>query len=265
MLDKDIKNILQEQFSQEGNYKKILDNVNRKLLLYNKILKFALVPTFTIIFVAIIILNTNNNKYVANNENNIITNNNTNVQVAKNKIYKTIKGEEACWAYDPTIPSNLINDCPESKYVVRAKILSVGEGEMLTKQENYYDPFTCYTPIKIQIIDNLLDTNKLSNIVTAYMTGGKIKIANILNGTKEEIEYMGIYDQSQVDPEQYIEYISEEPYYELSIGDEYVMIINKTTPSLYQVFCGGYGIFKIENSNEKEIYKNVITNKILEI
>ena len=187
-------------------------------------------------------------------------------KIIEEKIYKTIEGGESSWAYDLTIPSNLINDHPESNYVVRVKVLSVGEGEMLPKQENLYNPFTCFTPIKMQVIDNLLDTNTLSGTITAYITGGKMKIANILKGTKQEIEYMGIYDISQVDPEQYIEYKWATPYYEPNVNDEYVMIINKTNPNLNQIMCGGYGIFKVEKQdNGKEIYRNVISEKILEM
>ena len=48
---------------------------------------------------------------------------------------------------------------------IKVKIISIGEGEMLPKQENFYNPHTCYTPIKIQITDNLMDTNKLSRLI----------------------------------------------------------------------------------------------------
>ena len=137
---------------------------------------------------------------------------------------------------------------------------------MLPKQENFYCPFTCFTPIKIQIEDNLLDNNKLNGTITTYMEGGKIKIANILKATPQEIEYMGVYDASQVNPEQYIEYKWSVPYYEFNIGEEYVLILNKTNSTLYQIFDGGYGIFKVEKSSDgSEIYKNVISGKLLEM
>ena len=199
--------------------------------------------------------------------NNTVIEQDNQIQVSKEKIYKTIEGGEECWAYDPTVVKNLLEDNSESKYVVKVKVLSVGEGEMLPKQENFYDPYTCYTPIKMQIIDNLLDTNKISGTITAYMTGGKMKIANILKGTKQEIEYMGISDVSQVDPEQYIEYKwSTLPYYEPNIGDEYIIVVNKTNQNLYQIFCDGYGIFKVEKlDNGTEIYRNVISGKLLEM
>lgn len=309
MLDNEVKNILEEQFSKERNYQRVLNNVNKKQIAYSKILKIVLLPTCAAIFAAIMIPNMNNkpsefsqgiaqantvtNTIIIEQDNNSNTivevptievetgksnenkdnrinekpeDNTLKVQVAKGTIYKTIEGGESSWAYDPTIPSNLINDHSENKCVVRVKVLSVGEGEMLPKQENLYNPFTCFTPIKMQMIDNLLETNTLSGTITAYITGGKMKIANILKGTKQEIEYMGIYDISQIDPEQYIEYKWATPYYEPNVNDEYVMIINKTNPNLNQIMCGGYGIFKVEKQdNGKEIYRNVISEKILEM
>ena len=198
--------------------------------------------------------------------NNTVIEQDNQIQVSKEKIYKTIEGGASCWAYDPTVVKNLLEDNSESKYVVKVKVLSVGEGEMLPKQENFYDPYTCYTPIKMQIIDNLLDTNKISGTITAYMTGGKMKIANILKRTKQEIEYMGISDVSQVDPEQYIEYKWSVAYYEPNIGDEYIIIINKANENLYQVMCEGYGIFKVEKlDNGTEEYRNVISGRLLEM
>lgn len=271
MLNNEVKKILQEQFSQEANYQKIMKNVNKKQKAYSKILKIALLPTCAALLATIIIPNMCNKSIEFNQDiaktniaKNITTiNKDEQIQIAKEKIYKTIEGGEQCWAYDPTIAKNLINDYPESKSVVRVKVLSVGEGKMLPKQENFYCPFTCFTPIRIQIEDNLMNNNQLNGTITTYMEGGKIKIANILKATPQEIEYMGIYDTSQVDPEQYIEYKWADSYYELNIGDEYVMIINKTNPNLYQIFCGGYGIFKVEKSNDgTETYRNVISGKL---
>ena len=232
MLNNEVKEILQAQFSKEENYKKIIKNVNREQKTYNKIIKIALLPTCAALLATIIIPNMCNKSidFAKTNisGNNTVIEQDNQIQVSKEKIYKTIEGGKACWAYDPTVVKNLLEDNSESKYVVKVKVLSVGEGEMLPKQENFYDPYTCYTPIKMQIIDNLLDTNKISGTITAYMTGGKMKIANILKGTKQEIEYMGISDVSQVDPEQYIEYKLSVAYYEPNIGDEYIIIINKT-------------------------------------
>lgn len=311
MLDNKVKEILQEQFSKEKNYQKVMLNIDKE---YNKtkyieIMKYALLPTCAVLLAAIIIPKMNNkqnefNKDIAqantiieqigtntiieiadeneivetpitektpttqvetdkNNENKTPEDNNTTtqIQLAKDKIYKTIEGGEASWAYDPTIPENIIKDNQKSKYIVKVKIASIGEGEILPKQENFYNPFTCHTPIKMQVIDNLLETNKLSGTITAYITGGKIKIANILKGTKQQIEYMGINDVSQVDPEQYIEYKWSTPYYEPNVGEEYVIIIGKANENLYQICCGGYGIFKVEKLDNQERYINVVTNK----
>lgn len=319
MLDKEVKDILQEQFSKDRNYQKVLNNVDNKSISYNKIFKFALIPTCAVVLAAIIVPNINNNdnnykgiaqintiveeqetntiveiadkneteetpkieetttiqaeieKNNQNKENKTNVNitpkdNSLQVKVAKGTIYKTIEGGQSSWAYDPTIPSNIINDHIETKSVVKVKILSVGEGEMLPKQEKFDNPYTCHTPIKMQIIDNLLDTNTISGTITAYITGGKIKIANILKGSEQQIKNMGIQDISQLDEEQYIEYKWSVPYYEPNVGDEYVIILNKTNSSLYQISCGGYGIFKVEKaSGGKEVYKNVVSDKLLEM
>lgn len=273
MLDKEAKYILQEQFSIDRNYQRVLNNVNKKQISYNKILKIALFSTCVAIFAAIIIpnLNNNNSDYRGIAQVNTIIERpetNTIVEIADKEIYKTIKaGGEASWAYDPTIPKNIIKDNHTSKFVVKVKVTSVGEGEILPKQENFYNPFTCHTPIKMQIEDNLLSANGLSGTITAYITGGKIKISSILEtATKQEIEYIGINDISQVDKEKYIEYIWADPFYEPKIGDEYVMIIGKANENLYQICCGGYGIFKVEDDDKgNRIYKNVITGKLLEL
>lgn len=263
MLNNEVKCILQEQFSKDRNYQMIMNNINKKQNRNNyvKIIKYAILPTCAILLAAIVIPNMNNKQ---NEFNKGIAQANTIVeqtQLAKDTIYKTIEGGEASWAYDPTIPENIIKDNPKSKYIVKVKITSIGEGEILPKQENFYNPFTCYTPIKMQVIDNLLETNKLSETITAYIVGGKIKIANILKGTKQQIEYMGIGDVSKVDPERYIEYIWSDPYYEPSVGEEYVIIIGKANENLYQICCGGYGIFKVEKLDNQERYINVVTNK----
>ena len=69
-----------------------------------------------------------------------------------------------------------------------------------------------------------------------------------------------------IDKEKYIEYIWADPFYEPIIGDEYVMIIGKANEKLYQICCGGYGIFKVEADDKgNKIYKNVITGKLLEL
>ena len=322
MLDIEIKNILQEQFSKEKNYQQIIYNLNKKQNknIYIKIIKYALLPTCAILVVVALIQNydnkydyykdiayidntktegndqyikseIDNNEIIKNliinteipqvnidenkietgknneiednksNEKKVIKNNDVDVQIATSDIYKTIQGGEASWVYDPTIPENIIKDNKTLKYIVKAQVISVGEGEILPKQENFYNPFTCHTPIKMKVIDNLLETNKLSGTITAYITGGKIKIANILKGTKQEIEYMGIGDVSQIDKEKYIEYIWSVPFYEPNVGDEYVIIIGKANENLYQICCDGYGIFKVEKLNNQEKYINVVTNK----
>lgn len=189
----DVNDIIQEIYTEL--YQIIINNVEKRNVSYDKILKFILFPACAIILIAIILPNINKNEddYKGIAYTNTIYDNkqNTILEIGNsNKIVeKTI--EEASWSYDPTNPFNLINDISETKCVVKVKIASIGEGEMIPKQENFYNPFTCYTPIEMQVVSNLLDENKLLGNVTAYITGGKMKIANILKGTKEEIEYMG--------------------------------------------------------------------------
>jgi hypothetical protein len=315
MLDNEVKYILQEQFSQEKNYQKIINKNNKNT--YAKIIKYAILPICAVALVAIIIMPNNKDDnykgiaYVNNieieenslntiieiaDDNEIIENkiteeipneqietgknneskdnkinetkkttddNSTTVQVAEKEIYTTIDHSgEASWAYDPKIPTNLINDHPTSKYIIKVKVTSVGEGEMLPKQENFYNPYTCYTPIKMQIIDNLSETNTLSGTITAYIDGGKIKISNLLTTISEDTaRNLGILNLSKEDQEKYIEYIWTNPYYKPTIGNEYVIIINKANANLYQIMCGGYGIFKVDKSDGQEKYINVITNK----
>ena len=192
------------------------------------------------------------------------------IQKKEDNIYKTIKNKsETSRAYDPTIPKNMINDNPYTKYVVKAKVLKVGEGVMLPKQENFYNPHTCYTPIKLEIKYELVDLNQeraeLPETIVAFIEGGKIKIFNLLESiSQEEAKKMGIANLPDEEKEKYIKYEWTNPYYEFQEGNEYAIIINKTNNSLYQVVCGGYGVFVLEKEiNENEIYKNVITGKMI--
>ena len=266
MLDDDAKKIMYSKFDKDTNFQNIIKNVNQKKRkkIYIRLFQYALVPSCTILIICVLMLKNNNvanllvgkrntallntmvkdnsimdiemNKMIENLENKIPT------EISdKKEIYRTINSGEAIMSDDPTIPDNLINNHSKSNYVVKVKIISIGEGEMLPKQENFYNPHTCYTPIKIQITDNLMDTNKLSGIINAYINGGKIKISNLLKTiNNEEARNLGVLNLSKEEREKYIEYIWTTPYFEPAIGDEYVMIIHKTNSDLYQIMCGGY-------------------------
>lgn len=56
MLDNEVRAILQEQFSMERNYQKVIDNVNKRQnkKRYTKIIKYTLIPTCVIVAVCII-------------------------------------------------------------------------------------------------------------------------------------------------------------------------------------------------------------------
>lgn len=293
MLNDDAKKIMYKKFDKDSNFENIQKNIKHEKIdkNYIKLFQCALVPSCAILILCILIFQENNDmsnlllgkrnvsstNTITNdniimdieteipNQNNIIENleNKTSLVVAsKKEIYKTINNSrEGSWAYDPTIPENILKDNKISKYVIKVKIMSVGEGEMLAKQENFYNPYTCFTPVKMQVIDNLSD-NKLSGTIKAYIHGGEIKISNLLKSiSNEEARNMGILSLSKEEQEKYIQYIWSNPYYEPVIGDEYVVIIGKTNESLYQVSCGGYGIFSVNKSNNQEKYINVITGK----
>ena len=219
MLDDDAKKIMYSKFDKDTNFQNIIKNVNQKKRkkIYIRLFQYALVPSCTILIICVLMLKNNNvanllvgkrnttllntmvkdnsimdiemNKMIENLENKIPT------EISdKKEIYRTINSGEAIMSDDPTIPDNLINNHSKSNYVVKVKIISIGEGEMLPKQENFYNPHTCYTPIKIQITDNLMDTNKLSGIINAYINGGKIKISNLLKTINNEEARTGLWN-----------------------------------------------------------------------
>jgi len=182
-------------------------------------------------------------------QNSLPTNENKDNSPKNEGIYKTIR-EAASFAKDPTIPENLISS---NSYVLKVKILEIGKAEILKKQKNFNNPYCPYTPVKMQIIDSI-SVNKLSGKITSYLRGGKIKIGDL---SKDEAINLGISENSDSNEEQYINYTSSS-YYEPLIGENYIVIINKTNDTLYQFQSSGYGIFKIIDEN---YCTNVISNK----
>ena len=128
MLNSEVRYILEEQFSQERNYKAIMNNVNKKQISSNKIINIILVPVCCILIIVgcICIIYNNKDEYkkmiadvnIIKDDDNIINENDNNkqVEVAEKKIYKRIQGGEACWAFDVTIPENILNDNEPIKY-----------------------------------------------------------------------------------------------------------------------------------------------------
>ncbi len=293
MLSEEVKLIMEEKFDKGKNYKKIIQNVKKsknRRKSYLKAMQYALLPSCAVIVLGIVAIPTmknNNNKFKnelaiaeANNENltngndeiytnteinssnnviveedkNIIEEVPTSITVAK-EVYKKIECGEASWAVNPSIPSNLIN---KTSSVVRVKILSVNDAEMIPEQQNFKDPYRAYTPVEMQILDNLYGKN-LSGKIKAYLTGGKIQIAKLQNSASEEqLKNLGINNLSSEDKLKYIDY--ETSYdYDLTIGNEYIIIIKQVNNNLYKISENGYDIF------DAETYKNVLTNQKLEI
>ena len=99
MLNNEVKEILQAQFSKEENYKKIIKNVNREQKTYNKIIKIALLPTCAALLATIIIPNMCNKSidFAKTNisGNNTVIEQDNQIQVSKEKIYKTMSSTGA--------------------------------------------------------------------------------------------------------------------------------------------------------------------------
>lgn len=191
------------------------------------------------------------------NENNADINDIYNDQkgnvIPNNLIYKNIDCGEASWMKDPSISLNLIDD---NTSIVKVKILSVGEAEFLPKQDKFYDPYKAYTPVKMKVLENM-NENKLPEEITAYLTGGKVKISKMEKSiSREQAQNLGINTLSEVEKENFIQYSTIYDY-ELKEGNEYIIIIKKVNNSLYRIPENGYDIFDINTK------RNVITNNQL--
>jgi len=193
----------------------------------------------------------NNNTKISDNKNtNSIQKDNT---VKSNLIYKNINCGEASWKADPSISSNLID---KNTSIVKVKILSIGEAEILPKQDKFYDPYRAYTPIKMKVIENM-NENKLPEEITAYLTGGKIKISSLEKSiSSEQAENLGISTLSKNEKEKFIQYSTEYDY-DIENGNEYIIIIKKVNDNLYRISENGYDIFDINTQ------RNVLTNNLL--
>ena len=91
MLNSEVRYILEEQFSQERNYKAIMNNVNKKQISSNKIINIILVPVCCVIIIVgcICFINNNKDEYkkmiadvnIIKDDDNIINENDNNKQV----------------------------------------------------------------------------------------------------------------------------------------------------------------------------------------
>ena len=167
---------------------------------------------------------------------------NENVQnsIEENEILFTVSSS-ASYDEDPRIPENLLD-------MVDTHIL------------------------KIKVLE-ILDGTVKENII--YMTGGKIRISNLIKHLDSvDIDRMGLDTLTQEEQEnKFIKYSSEFSY-DIKEGEEYTIIVGKMDEGIYKIIEEGCGIFVTDNidtstklipnttiNNDNEIVlKNVVTN-----
>lgn len=184
----------------------------------------------------------------------------------KSHIYGSIKNSYK-WSKDVSNPEVII----KNNTVVKAKIKSIKEAIMLEPKEGFYNPYTPYTPVEIEII-NSISGDSLSGTITVYLNGGNIRISKIMkNLDNEECKKMGIDKLSEEEKNNSFLQYSNEFDYELQTNEEYVLVLTKEATDIYVISANGYGIFKENKSDAKTqgntnkiILKNVLTGKELE-
>lgn len=176
---------------------------------------------------------------------------------------------EASYSKDPRIPENLLDVI--DTHILKIKVIKILEGEILPKMQNYYNPYTPCTPIKVELIENIYGNNIALKEDIIYMKGGKIRISNLINHLDDvDIDRMGLGTLTEAEKEnKFINYTSEFSY-DIQEGKEFVVIVGKMDEGIYQIVDEGCGIFiedisnNTTNTTEKELtgisLKNVITD-----
>lgn len=187
----------------------------------------------------------------------------------ENNIFAEVSMNEGMTDKDLSLPENLLDNNYTS--IIKVKVLSVGEEAVfLPKKEKFYNPYTPYIPVNIQILENI-SGDQLSGNVTIYMKGGKVKITDVEKQVDiEEQEKMGIMSLTQEEKEtKYINYKIENEV-ELNKNEEYIFLLAKQATNLYTLNSNGYAVFKEEQSdiqtrsnNTIRTFKNVLTQKEL--
>ena len=112
-------------------------------------------------------------------------------------------------------------------HILKIKVLEILDGEILPKMKHYYNPYQTCTPIKVELIENIYgeEISLKENII--YMTGGKIRISNLIKHLDSvDIDRMGLDTLTQEEQEnKFIKYSSEFSY-DIKEGEEYTIINN---------------------------------------
>lgn len=197
---------------------------------------------------------------------NIVNKNDKNDQISTSKLEETTINDdrilmnltcEASYSSDPTNPENLLEGI--DNHILKVKIVEILDGEILPKMKYYNNPFEPCTPIKVELIDNIYGDSITLKDNIIYMSGGNIKISNLINNLDEvDINRMGIDTLSKEDKEnKYIKY-SREYSYDMKVGNEYIIIVGKMDDGIYKIVEEGCGIF-VEDSSSNAMSKKAIT------
>jgi len=172
--------------------------------------------------------------------------------------------------YDPSVTENLLRD---NGVVVKLKVLSVGRTRYLLNDDGDF-PATPYTVEILDVIsdnDNAQEINKSlkkDNQFTVYFAGGAVSAKEMIDHCNERGRYtatkMGLNNLSLEEQKEYYVLYKGELYYELTPGEEYLVVLGQPTRAgEYFVKFGGYSVF--ERKGDQLSYKNVITEKTLEL
>ncbi len=229
----------------------------------SKKIVYGIIIAILIAVIIIGIIAIKNNKKLLSKKNETNTKETTTIaKAAEHEIYQTVKSENS-WAIDPRDPKNILK---LDGILVKIKVKSIGDAVFLPKTSEMNDPYRPYTPVKVEILQNLSgkDINIKDN--TLYMCGGDIKLSeyekSIDNVDKQRL---GIDKLSNSEKESKYMRIQMEYSYDLKENNEYIVIINSIGDGRYQIVNGGYGIFITEQpmtrSSSTLNLKNVLTNK----
>lgn len=143
----------------------------------NKKIICGIIIAILIAVVIIGIIAIKNNKKLLSKKNETNTKETIIAKATEHEIYQTVRSENN-WAIDPRDPKNLLK---LDGILLKIKVKSIGDAVFLPKTSEMNDPYRPYTPVKVEIIQNLSgkDINIKDN--TLYMCGGDIKYQNMRN------------------------------------------------------------------------------------
>lgn len=199
-------------------------------------------------------------KEIALSEDEVNTNNDTD----NKDIYGTFE-THGSWVKDPEEPKNLI-EMADNHAIVKVKVKSIGNAIFFENTADFSDP-NPYTPVEV-VIEDILDGTIDNNVNTIYMRGGKVTIADVMK-TLDQDSIKKMEFDTLTKEEQETKYISYESDYDykLADGQEYALVVNKSSNNIYTIIANGYGVFKENSSSKtkssKRAFINVLTQKEL--